>query len=409
MQWTLRTSLAHHAHQFAVGASANGAITHFAQASQPATFTADRETVGTGAYADTTIAALRNDDAALYASDTLALADAWTLTASARFDAARATIEDRSGHDAALNGTHTFSRLNPAIGVNFNPSPSLTAYASYNEGMRAPTPIELTCADPDAPCKLPNEFLADPPLAKVVSSTIETGMRGRWRATTWSAAIYRTDLRDDLAFIASGTGATNAGYFQNVGRTRRQGIELGATVRLDRVTVALRYNAIDARYRSTFDAASASNSAADANGGIVVHAGNHIPGIPVQSAKMRIDWDVTAGLAFGASLVAASSQYAVGDENNADRSGRVPGYFVVHMDAQYQVTPHVALFGQIDNLFDRRYANFGLLGSNVFTGPGRSVGPFAGIPAIPEQFRALGAPRGVFVGVRVAFGTPATP
>jgi iron complex outermembrane recepter protein len=409
MQWTLRTSLAHHAHQFAVGASANGAITHFAQASQPATFTADRETVGTGAYADTTIAALRNDDAALYASDTLALADAWTLTASARFDAARATIEDRSGHDAALNGTHTFSRLNPAIGVNFNPSPSLTAYASYNEGMRAPTPIELTCADPDAPCKLPNEFLADPPLAKVVSSTIETGMRGRWRATTWSAAIYRTDLRDDLAFIASGTGATNAGYFQNVGRTRRQGIELGATVRLDRVTVALRYNAIDARYRSTFDAASASNSAADANGGIVVHAGNHIPGIPVQSAKMRIDWDVTAGLAFGASLVAASSQYAVGDENNADRSGRVPGYFVVHMDAQYQVTPHVALFGQIDNLFDRRYANFGLLGSNVFTGPGRSFGPAAGIPAIPEQFRALGAPRGVFVGVRVAFGTPATP
>lgn len=409
IQWTLRARLAGHAHQLAVGASVNGGITHFVQAAQPATFTADRGTVGTGPYADSTIAALRNADAGLYASDTVALADAWTLTASARYGAARAVIEDRSGRDAALDGMHAYARVNPAVGVNFNPTASLTAYASYNEGMRAPTPIELTCADPDAPCKLPNEFLADPPLVKVVSSTIETGMRGKWRATAWSAAIYRTDLRDDLAFIASGTGAANAGYFQNVGRTRRQGIELASTLRIDSVTIALRYNAIDARYRSTFEAASADNSDADSRGGIVVHAGNRIPGIPMQSAKLRVDWDAGARVALGASLVAASGQYAVGDENNADRGGRVPGYFVVHVDTQYQVTPHVTLFAEVDNLFDRRYANFGLLGSNAFTGPGRSFGPAAGIPAVREQFRAPGAPRGIFAGVRVAFDTPRRP
>jgi hypothetical protein len=59
------------------------------------------------------------------------------------------------------------------------------------------------------------------------------------------------------------------------------------------------------------------------------------------------------GMALGASFVAASSQYANGDENNADRKGRVPGYFVVNLDAQYALTPHVTLFAQIDNLFDR--------------------------------------------------------
>ncbi|MEO9137367.1 MAG: TonB-dependent receptor [Casimicrobiaceae bacterium] len=403
VQWTARTQFAGHAHQLAIGAGANGGITHFAQASQPAAFTSDRGTIGTGAYADTTIVALRNSDAGIYASDTVALAAAWTMTASARYDAARVEIEDRSGQDAALNGTHAFSRLDPAVGLNFNPTQSFTAYASYNEGMRAPTPIELTCADPSAPCKLPNEFLADPPLAKVVASTIEAGARGKWRATTWSTAIYRTDLRDDLAFIASGTGATNAGYFQNVGRTRRQGVELGATLQVEPLTIAIRYNAIDARYRSTFDAASPANSEADANGGIVVRAGNRIPGIPIQSAKMRIDWDVAAGLAIGASLVAASSQYANGDENNADRGGRVPGYFVVHLDAQYAVTPRVTLFAQIDNVLDRRYANFGLLGSNVFTGPGRTFGPAVDAAPVFEQFRALGAPRGIFAGVRVSF------
>lgn len=407
VQWTTRRTLAGHEHQYAIGASANGGITHFSQASQPALFTRDRATVGDGPYADTTIVALRNSDAGIYASDALALSEAWTLTGSARYDTARVAIEDRSGQDSALNGAHGFARLDPALGITFNPTQSFTAYATYNEGMRAPTPIELTCADPDAPCKLPNEFLADPPLAKVVSSTIEAGARGRWRTTTWSAAIYRTDLRNDLAFIASGTGATNAGYFQNIGRTRRQGVELGVAMHVAPLTVMVRYNAIDARYRSTFDAASPANSEADAAGGIIVRTGDRLPGIPTQSAKLRVDWDAAPGISVGASLVTASSQYANGDENNADRGGRVPGYLVANLDAQYAITKRATLFVQVDNLFNRQYANFGLLGTNVFTGPQRSFGPAVGVAPVDEQFRALGAPRGVWVGIRVASDAPA--
>jgi len=71
------------------------------------------------------------------------------------------------------------------------------------------------------------------------------------------------------------------------------------------------------------------------------------------------------------------------------------------------LTPRVTLFAQVDNLFDRRYANFGLLGTNVFTGPGRSFGPAAGIAPMAEQFRAPGAPRGAWIGVRVALDAPA--
>ena len=406
LQWTARGKVGGFAHQLAVGASGNWGDTSFMQSGQSATFTADRGTIGTGPYLQTTNVALRNGDAGAYLSDTINLSDAWTLTLAARYNAARVVIEDRSGEDSALNGTHTFTRLNPAVGINFNPTQSLTTYASYNEGMRAPTPIELTCADPDAPCKLPNQFLADPPLEKVVSSTIEAGARGQWHAGTWSAALYRTDLRDDLAFIASGAGATNTGYFQNIGRTRRQGIELAATIRAEPLTLALRYNALDARFRSTFEAASPDNSEADANGAIVVRSGNRIPGIPVHSAKMRVDWEAAPRLGVGASIVAASSQYARGDENNADRAGRVPGYLVVHLDAQYVLTPRVTLFAQLDNLFDRHYANFGLLGSNVFTGPDRTFGPAVGLAPVVEQFRALGAPRGVWAGIRVTFDAP---
>ena len=403
VQWTYRMKRDGISHQVALGASGNGGQTRFTQATQPATFTDDRGTVATGPFTQTTDADLHNADGGVYASDTINLTAAWTLAVAARYNVARVEIRDRSGQDPGLDGTHTFSRLNPAFGLTFNPEDGFTAYASYNEGMRAPTPMELTCADPDAPCRLPNQFLADPPLAKIVSATLEAGARGRFRLGDWAAAVYRTELRDDIAFIASGAGATNAGYFTNVGRTRRQGVELSATLRADPVTVALRYSATDARFRSPFTAVSPGNSQADAAGAIAVQPGDRMPGVPIHSAKLRIDWEVAPGLTIGASLVAASSQYAQGDENNADAAGRVPGYAVVHIDAEYRVTREVTLFAQVDNLFDRRYANFGLLGANVFTGPDRTFGPAQGIAAANEQFRALGAPRGIWAGVRVSF------
>ena len=131
-----------------------------------------------------------------------------------------------------------------------------------------------------------------------------------------------------------------------------------------------------------------------------MNPGSRIPGIPADSLKMRVEYQ-RGPLEIGAGLIGASSQYAHGDENNADRNGRVPGYFVMHLDAQYAATPRVTLFAQVDNLFDRRYANFALLGANVFTGPEASFGPAAGIAAVNEQFRALGSPRSVWLGVRV--------
>ena len=64
---------------------------------------------------------------------------------------------------------YSFGRFNPAAGVTFNPSRTLNVYAGYSEGSRAPTSIELGCADPDLPCKLPNAMAGDPPLDQVVT------------------------------------------------------------------------------------------------------------------------------------------------------------------------------------------------------------------------------------------------
>lgn len=405
LQLTYSGDLAGRKNQLSVGASGDFGSTGFVQQSQPATFSADRDTIGTGPFAAETNVGSSNRYLGVYFADTLWLAELWTLTLSGRYNYARISIGDRSGSDAELNGASTFVRFNPAAGLNFNPTPDLTAYATYNEGMRAPTPIELTCANAAAPCKLPDVFLGDPPLQKVVSKTAEVGARGRVGSNfQWAGALYRTDLVDDIQFIASGTGAANVGYFQNVGSTRRQGLELMATREWQRFRLTLRYNRIDATFRSSFVAASPNNSSADANGAINVNPGNRIPGIPANSAKLRAEWDVHERLSLGATVVYASSQFAHGDENNRDRHGQVPGYTIANFDAQLKLGPQLQLFANISNLLNRPYQNFGLLSANAFTGPGRSFGPALGIDPVAEQFRGLGTPRGFWIGVRYGFG-----
>jgi outer membrane receptor protein involved in Fe transport len=403
LQLTVPVDLAGHKNQFIAGLSGDFGDTTFVQDAQPATFTADRNAIGTGDFAPETDVGTSNRYVGAYFADTLALAEQWTMTLSGRYNRAHITVSDRSGVNPDLDGNSTFSRFNPALGLNFNPSSALTAYAGYSEGMRAPSPVELTCSDAAAPCKLPNIFIADPPLRKVVSKTIEAGARGRTGAAQWAIAWYRTDLDDDIQFISSGAGAVNAGYFQNVGETRRQGVELWGGTRAGALAINLRYSHTEATFRSTFVAASPNNSTADENGAITVNPGNRIPGIPADSAKLRADYDIGDRFSIGMGLVYASSQYARGDENNQDSHGRVPSYTVVDLDARYTASRNLELFARIANLFDRRYQSFGVLGSNAFTGSHRTFGPSAGIDAVAEQFRGLGVPRGLWIGLRYAW------
>jgi iron complex outermembrane recepter protein len=384
--------------KLSVGASLDAGNARFERSSQPADFTADRGTVATGPFTPDTDADSRTRYVGVFVADTLDLADRYTLTLSGRYNRADVRIADRSGTAPQLNGDHRYARFNPAVGLNFNPSRALTVYASYNEGMRSPTAIELTCADPNDPCKLPNNFLADPALKKIVSKTFELGARGKLgEAATWSAAVFRTDLHDDLQFISSNGTALNAGFFQNVGTTRRAGVELGAATKLGTTSLTLRYNYTAATFVTGFTANSPANSTADANGAIDVRRGDRIPGIPRHSLKFRVELNPIAPWTVAAGLQAASRLYARGDENNRDVNGQVPGYALVNLDTRYQLTPALQLFARVDNLFDRRYANFALLGSNLFTGPGNGYDPQNGRA---EQFRGNGTPRGAWIGLQ---------
>ena len=399
-QLTMTTPLAGHKNQFVVGVSADAGRARFTQDSQPADFDASRGTVPTGDFAPETDAKTRTRNSAVYAMNTFAIDDRWTLTASGRFNDARISIRDQSGTNPDLDGDHRFRRFNPAIGLTFNPTSGFTTYLSYNEGVRAPTAAELTCADPAAPCKLPNAFLADPPLKKVVAKTVEIGARGKAGDSSWSAAIYRTELSDDIQFVSSGGGAINAGYFQNVGKTQRQGIELTAATKWGGLRFVARYSLIDAKFKTGFVENSPANSAADANGDITVTPGSKIPGIPRQSLRIRVDWEASDAVSVGANLVANSGSRLRGDESNQDVNGQVPGHAVLNLDGRWKLGKNLELFGRVDNVFNRKYANFGVLGLNAFANPTKTFDP---ANAVAEPFYGLGAPRGAWVGLRYAW------
>jgi outer membrane receptor protein involved in Fe transport len=397
LQLTLQRTLSGMAHQLVIGAAYDSGNTDFTQSGQPATFVADRDTIGTGDYVLETDVATNNRSLGFYIADTIALAPQWSLSLSGRYNTARIATQDLTGESPAIDGTNTFRRFNPAMGLTWTPNASINVFGGANQGTRVPTAVELTCADPAAPCTLPNIFVADPPLKQIVATTYEAGVRGRVGATGfYSAAIYRTDLADDIQFIGAGSGAVNAGYFQNVGKTRRQGAELAGGATWGEVRVVARYSFLDATFQTDFAESSPNNSSADADGLIYVRPGDRLPTLPRNALRIRADW--THGpFALGASILAIDSQYSRGNENNADPSGKVPGYALVALDGVWNLSPEWQLFARIDNLFNRTFQNFGILGANYFRGPGNAFD--AGL-AGPEAFRAPGATFGAWIGVQ---------
>lgn len=366
----------------------------------------------------------------LFAADTLSPGKGWTLTFSGRYN--RNTIDNHDRFQAAgpgsLSGRDVIGRFNPAVGVTWSPRSRFNVYASYTEGSRAPTSIELGCADPENPCSLPNALASDPPLQQVVTGTWEAGLRGKSeRILNWDVGAFRAENRDDILFVAS--QQTGTGYFKNFARTRREGVQASFEAHIRRISGGLDYTFLAATYQSTEVLNGTANNASDlalqgypgVGGVITVHPGNRIPLVPKQTGKVFMDIQATSKLSLNLGLVAASSSYARGNENNAYRAdgkyylgpGVSPGYAAANMRAHYDLTRTVQVLLQVDNLFDRRYYTGAQLATTGFTGDGKFIarqytpygpGPQAGnYPVQSVTYFAPGAPRRAWVELRARF------
>ena len=378
----------------------------------------------------------------LLATDTLSLNDLVHVTGSARYNRTEVKNIDylvgTPGYGTGnAGGNHLFQRINPSLGVTLTPNENMTVFGSYSESSRAPSAMELGCSDPENPCLLPNAMAGDPPLKQVVAKTYDMGLRGKLPFDMkWSASIYQAVNHNDIQFQYAGA-ANSAGYFANVGRTKRQGLDLGIGGIVNKLTWNTSYSYIKATYDTSFDVANETNSSR-ANDTIVINKGDEIPGIPKHQLKLRAQYQITPEWSFGGNLVAFSSRYMHGNENNRHQAnsaecqtyengeenhqtpcakGKIPAFAIVNLDSQYNLGSGWKIWAKAINVFDSDYYTTGRLGVNAFTGAGNTFDTSAGLDERPDgaddrgvasghrgaAFVSPGAPRAGWLGVRYEF------
>lgn len=374
---------------------------------------------------------------------------------------------------------HYYS-FNPSVGINFLPRPDANIFVNWSQGTRTPSIVELGCAyDPtlidvnadgvvDAPagianpngCTLPTTLGGDPFLPQVFARSAEIGMRGTFpNGWEWNGSVYRTNLFDDLYFVG---GAQGQGNFQSIGDTRRQGFELGLGGPVTRwLDFKVNYGFTEATFQSQFYMIGERNSSRlfEGEGGgeiptynpdnfdpttgkalvqledmIDVQPGDRLPGVPLHNLNVAVNlhplerWDI------GISMVAHSSAYVRGNENNDHQpgdysyedldvplsspvrfrterftqSGKVDGYAIFNLKSSFELVRGVKLFGQINNLFDKEYYSAGRLGVNPFAPSVEgAIGPsgwnYNSSEWTQTTFVGPGAPRAYWIGLDVQF------
>lgn len=346
-----------------------------------------------------------NQNLGVYLTDTFNVTSDLAVTASGRYNIAHIDLTDQLGTD--LSGDNRFVHFNPAFGATYKLLPAMTLYGGFAVNTRTPTASEIECSDPLTPCLLPTNLAGDPPdLRQVVSHTSELGLRGKMPAAagaggelSWNLSLFRTLLHDDIYGVAT---SLSQGFFQNIGDTRRQGIEAGLNYRAQKWSAYANYSLVQATFQSSLVVPSPSNPYQDASGDIQVEPGDHLPGIPEHRLKLGADYQVLPDWTVGATVKIVSSFYYVGDESN--QLAPIPGYAVVGLHSSYTPTAHLELFASIDNLFDRKYATWGILSDPTgVRAPGIPADAETNGPGVDNRFQSPAAPFEAFGGVRLTF------
>jgi outer membrane receptor protein involved in Fe transport len=415
VQLTGTQPLAGFGNQFAVGASVDTAHIDFSSGAQVGVLDAFLNVEPSSLIVDTpedsgfsatpVILKATNKYYGLFVTDTFDVTSALAVTASGRYNVAQIDLYDQRGTD--LNGLNRYAHFNPAIGATYKLLPNVTAYAGYATTNRAPTASEIECSDPLLPCLLPANLAGDPPnLRQVIAHTFEAGLRGRVISPgglegtlAWNVGGFRTNLDDDIYAIST---TLSTGFFQNIGSTRRQGAQAGLTYTWSQGAAYFNYSYVDATFESAFAISSPSNPFQDENGNIQVEPGDHLPGIPKHRIKAGADYNVLSNWTVGGTLVYVSTQFYKGDESN--QNAPLPGYQVLNLHSSWRFYKQSELFLSVDNVFDRRYASYGIFSDPTGIGaPGIPPDANSNAPGVDNRFQNPAAPRSVFGGIRIKF------
>ncbi len=363
--------------------------------------------------------------------------------------------------DPAETEKFSYYSFNPSLGATWQARENLNVFVNWAKGARTPSVIELGCAFDDTPvlsggvmvpksiqenrsCTLPSALSGDPYLEQIKATTYDIGMRGSFAgllgtdSIEWNLGAYQTDLKDDIYFINVG-GAS--GFFDNVGNTRRRGIEAGISGKKDKWGFGINYGLTEATFQDTFEMISNDNSSAtfvSTTGGnfITVKPGDRMPGVPLHNLNANISYEITPKWQIGLSAIVHSESFLRGNENNKHQKGvitrsvlvidpitgvqtlvqtppttnpgKVPGYATFNLQTSYRFNSEWSATMQVNNLFDKEFFSAGRLGRNPFSPSiNGAIGPDGynhnSGDWLSTNFIAPSAPRGIWFSLNWQF------
>ena len=328
-----------------------------------------------------------------------------TLSVGARYDYVRIPFENLL--DPAGDTTATYKRFNPRLGASVEVTPGLSLFASWGQAFRAPAVIENACADPEAPCPLPFALGDDPPLAAVKASTTEAGVRYVGDRVSLNGSAYYTSVKNDIFLTPFGdenepAGSTIDGFFVNLDKTRRVGLEAATAYTFPRGhSLYLNYAYTRATFQTDADVFSI-RSVEEVDGepvanpfptGNQVTPGNRFPLVPDHQIKFGGLARIGRYVSVGADGRYTGRQYLRGDEANV--TDRLGGYFVADARVGVEVG-RWEINGIVTNLFQNESAIFGTFNINQGNPAGLTV----------ERFLTPNARRAFRLVVRTTLGGP---
>ncbi len=366
--------------------------------------------LGTFLNEESTVVATTTNSSSIVLSSLIEIENGWTISIGGRYNYSNIHIRDKSGARPELDGSHKFSRFNPEIGVSYALSPNQSVFFRYSEASRIPTPIELSCNeetfrvarqfaiargdDPeeiDFECRLPNAFVADPPLEQVVSKNREAGYRVQKERQLFEINFFHNDIYQDILFQSTGRGT---GIFGNIDKTRRIGAELKYSFVDDFLSFSGSYIYLDPTFEDDFLVVSPNHPRADSDGRISVAKGDTMAGISKHQVKVNFDLYKSSKFPISIRSQYFSGQFLRGDESN--NLAKTDDFINVDLLIKYRFVKDSHAYLQINNLFDSKYESFGLIGEDP-----RSV--LSNLSGGDFRYLSAGAPRGAWVGFSYSY------
>jgi iron complex outermembrane recepter protein len=298
-----------------------------------------------------------------YAQATWRVADAWTLMGGVRHSNVHFNSDDRyiAPGNPDDSGSQRYSATTPVFGVLWRAASWAHVYANWGRGFETPTFSEIGYrADGGAGLA----FDLQPSKSRNTEVGIKLQPTERIKA---GIALFRADSDNELAVATNVGGRTT---YQNIARSRRQGIEASFDGTLaDDLHLIASYTHLQASFRSPFlTCVSAGCAAPDTP----VNAGTRIPGVPRSMGYAALKYGQETGVQAGIDMNAMGATTA-----NDLGTAVAPGYALFGLSGGYVFDNgpwRVNTFGRVDNLVNRH-----VIGSVIVNdGNGRYFEPAPG-------------------------------